>query len=485
MQKSDDFRLEKCKRKPIFGWKNVIFPFIILIREINMLSRNITKDIQKWYLNSSTGLLIDGARQIGKTTIIEDFLVKNNIDFIELNLLENKLALEAFNTTINAKDLLFRLSSLFNKELIENRTVIFIDEIQEADDAITPIKFLVQNTKFRFIFSGSLLGVKMQDIQSVPVGFLTVLQMYPMDFGEFCKAVGVSDKTMSYLNECFEKKKPIDEIIHKQMLNLFKTYIIVGGMPKAVSEFVKTNDMTKVNRVLESIDFGYRQDITKYQKSNKLLIQDIYNLIPSELNAQNKRFILKNLNEKARFYQYETSFTWLKNSGVGLFVHNVDNPIYPLLASKERTLFKLFLCDVGLLTYKLYNGNQISILNGDSDLNNGAVYEAVVAQELKTHGFELYYHNDKKRGEIDFLIEKDNTVVPLEVKSGKDYKRHSALAQLMANSAFHYREGIVLCNGNLAVEKKTIYLPIYMIDFIQNTKEDGQRLVHLDISSLI
>lgn len=450
-----------------------------------MLYRKITKDIQEWYQNSSTGLLIDGARQIGKTTIIEDFLIKNDIDFIELNLLENKLALEAFNTTINAKDLLFRLSSLSNKELMENKTVIFIDEIQEADDAITPIKFLVRNTKFRFIFSGSLLGVKMQDIQSVPVGFLTVLQMYPMDFGEFCKAVGVSDKTLSYLSECFDHKKPIDEIIHKQMLNLFKTYIIVGGMPKAVSEFVKTNDMTKVNQVLESIDFGYGQDITKYQKDNKLLIQDIYNLIPSELNAQNKRFILKSLNEKARFYQYETSFTWLKNSGVGLFVHNVDNPVYPLLASKERTLFKLFLCDVGLLTYKLYNGNQVSILNGDSDLNHGAVYEAVVAQELKAHGFELFYNNDKKRGEIDFLIEKDNRVIPLEVKSGKDYKRHSALSQLMANDDFGYREGIVLCNGNLATENKAIYLPIYMIDFIQNTKKEGKRLVHLDISSLI
>lgn len=450
-----------------------------------MLYRKITKDIQEWYQNSSTGLLVDGARQIGKTTIIEDFLVRNNIDYIELNLLENKLALEAFNTATNGKDLLFRLSSLSNKELVENKTVIFIDEIQEADDAITPIKFLVQNTKFKFIFSGSLLGVKMQYIQSVPVGYLTVLQMYPMDFKEFCKAVGVSDKTVSYLNECFESKKPVDEIIHKQMLNLFKTYIIVGGMPKAVSEFVKTNDMTKVNQVLENIDFGYRQDITKYQKDNKLLIQDIYNLIPSELNAQNKRFILKSLNEKARFYQYETSFTWLKNSGVGLFVHNVDNPVYPLLASKERTLFKLFLCDVGLLTYKLYNGNQISILNGDSTLNYGAVFEAVVAQELKSHGFELFYNSDKKRGEIDFLIEKDNAVIPLEVKSGKDYKRHSALSQLMANNSFNYKEGFVLCNGNVKTEGKTIYLPIYMIDFIQSTKNNEPKLVHLDISSFI
>lgn len=450
-----------------------------------MLFRKITEGIQKWYLNSSTGLLIDGARQIGKTTIIEDFLSSNNIDFIELNLLENKLALDAFNSSTNEKELMLRISALANKNIVEGKTVIFIDEIQEAKDAITPMKFLVQKAPYKFIFSGSLLGVKMKDVLSVPVGFLTVLPMYPMDFGEFCKAVGVSDRTFSYLNDCFQNKTKVDEIIHRQMMNLFNTYIVVGGMPKAVSDFVKTNDMTKVNQVLASIDHGYRQDITKYQKNSKLLIQEIYDLIPSELNSQNKRFILKSLNQKARFYQYETSFTWLKNSGVGLFAHNVDNPVYPLLASKERTLFKLFLCDVGLLTYKLLNGNQAAILNGNSNLNFGAVYEAVVAQELTAHGFDLYYNSDKKRGEIDFLIEKGNDVIPLEVKSGKDYKRHSALSQLMSNPEFDYPLGIVLCNGNIENEDRILYLPVYMIGFLQNVQNNKPNIVKLDISSLI
>lgn len=344
-----------------------------------MLERKITKKILDWYENSSSALLIDGARQIGKTTIIEEFLKTNNVDYLELNLIENKLALEAFNTSDNAKQLLLRISSLSNKGLIENKTVIFVDEIQEANDVITPIKFLVQNKKYKFIFSGSLLGIKMQEILSIPIGSLNVLQMYPMDFEEFGKAVGVLDKTFSYLRECFEKNIKVDEVIHKQMMSLFNTYLVVGGMPKAVVQFIERNDINKVNEVLNDIDYGYRQDISKYQKKNKLLIQEIYDLIPSELNAQNKRFILKDLNSKARFYKYETSFTWLKNSRVGLFVHNVDNPIYPLLASKERTLFKLFLCDIGLLAYKLFAGNQIVLLNGDSNLNYGAIYEAVVA----------------------------------------------------------------------------------------------------------
>lgn len=419
-----------------------------------MLERKITKKILDWYENSSSALLIDGARHIGKTTIIEEFLKTNNVDYLELNLIENKLALEAFNTSDNTKQLLLRISSLSNKGLIENKTVIFVDEIQEANDVITPIKFLVQNKKYKFIFSGSLLGIKMQEILSIPIGSLNVLQMYPMDFEEFGKAVGVLDKTFSYLRECFEKNIKVDEVIHKQMMSLFNTYLVVGGMPKAVVQFIERNDINKVNEVLNDIDYGYRQDISKYQKKNKLLIQEIYDLIPSELNAQNKRFILKDLNSKARFYKYETSFTRLKNSGVGLFVHNVDNPIYPLLASKERTLFKLFLCDIGLLAYKLFTGNQIVLLNGYSNLNYGAIYEAVVAQEIKAHGFELYYCSDKKRGEIDFLIEKDNKVIPIEVKSGKDYKRHSALTQLMSIKDFNYEKAFVFCNDNIKKENK-------------------------------
>lgn len=450
-----------------------------------MLERKITKKILDWYENSSSALLIDGARHIGKTTIIEEFLKTNNVDYLELNLIENKLALEAFNTSDNTKQLLLRISSLSNKGLIENKTVIFVDEIQEANDVITPIKFLVQNKKYKFIFSGSLLGIKMQEILSIPIGSLNVLQMYPMDFEEFGKAVGVLDKTFSYLRECFEKNIKVDEVIHKQMMSLFNTYLVVGGMPKAVVQFIERNDINKVNEVLNDIDYGYRQDISKYQKKNKLLIQEIYDLIPSELNAQNKRFILKDLNSKARFYKYETSFTRLKNSGVGLFVHNVDNPIYPLLASKERTLFKLFLCDIGLLAYKLFTGNQIVLLNGYSNLNYGAIYEAVVAQEIKAHGFELYYCSDKKRGEIDFLIEKDNKVIPIEVKSGKDYKRHSALTQLMSIKDFNYEKAFVFCNDNIKKENKIIYLPIYMVGFLENNNYSNNRKINLDISRLI
>lgn len=450
-----------------------------------MLKRKITDQILSWYKNSDNSLLIDGARQVGKTSIIKNFLDENNIDYLELNLLQNINAKLAFDTSNDSTQLLVKLTALSNKELIPGKTVIFIDEIQEAKDAITPIKFLTQNKNYRFIFSGSLLGIKLRDIASIPVGYLKTLQMYPMDFMEFITAFSVSKSTLDYLKDCFTKLNKVDEIVHKQMLDLFRLYLIVGGMPKVVQSFIDTKDINRVNSELNDIDSTYKLDVSKYKKDNKLLIEDIYDLIPSELNHTNKRFILKNLNEKSRFYQYESSFAWLKHSGIGIFVHNVDNPIYPLLASKERTLFKLFLCDVGLLTYKLFKGNQIVLLNNEDNLNFGAHYEAVTAQELIAHGYDPFYNSDKKRGEIDFLIEDNNEVIPIEVKSGKDYKRHSAMSNLMNNSDFNYKKGYVLSNQNIERNDKIIYLPIYMLMFIQRKQSDKKQIIDIDISHLI
>ncbi len=449
-----------------------------------VFKRKILAEIKKWYDTSSSALLLDGARQVGKTTAIRNFLQTQDVDYIEFNLLENKLAKEAFDSSSDTKTLMLRISSLAPKE-IKDDTVIFIDEIQEAKDALTPIKFLVQKAPNRFVFSGSLLGVKMKGIASVPVGFLKTLTMHPMDFEEFLWANRVSEKTIAYLKDCFDNLSKVDDIVHKQMMSVFRTYLAVGGMPKAVNAFVEKNDLRPVNMALEDIDSGYREDIVKYQSKDKLLIQEIYDLIPSELNSHNKRFVLKSLSEKARFYQYETSFTWLKNSGIGLFVHNVDNPVYPLLSSKERTLFKLFLCDVGLLSYKLYQGNQIVLLNENGGLNYGAVYEAVVAQELQAHHFNLFYNSDKKRGEIDFLIEQGDRVIPIEVKSGKDYKRHNALSALLSNEDFGFEKGYVLCSENVERKGKTIYLPIYMIAFFDNKMKDAAQPIELDLSRLI
>ncbi len=436
-----------------------------------MLFRKINNKIIQWFKNNAKkALLITGARQVGKTFTIRKFLKDNSKSFVEFNFYENDLAREAFETSKSADELLLKISALSKTTLIENETIIFIDEVQVVKEIITKIKFLIEEGTYKYILSGSILGVELYNINSLPVGYMDILEMYPLDFEEFAIASGVSGKILSYLNDCFNHLTKVDELVHKQMIKLFNLYIIVGGMPEAVDIYIKTNNLQKVALVHESIDKMYRLDISKYDNVNSLVIKDIYDLIPSELNNENKRFILKNLNEKARFLKYESSFTWLSNSNIGLFVYNVDNPIYPLLASKKRTLFKLYLCDTGLLAHKLYDNSIIRILNNEVNINYGFLYEAIVAQELTTNNINLFYYNNKKRGEIDFLVELNNEVIPLEVKSGKDYKRHSALNNLLNNSGYNIRRAYTLSNGNLEIVDKVIYLPIYMIMYIKQNK---------------
>ncbi|MCQ2794172.1 MAG: AAA family ATPase [Bacilli bacterium] len=432
----------------------------------NMLFRKVTDKIDNWYKSNKTALLIDGARQVGKTTIIEEYLNNSGIDYVEFNLFDNKIACNAFNTAIDAEDLLLKLSAIAKKPMTKGKTVIFVDEAQEADDAITPIKFLVKNGSYRFIFSGSLLGVKMKDIQSIPIGFMSVINMYPMDFEEFLIANSVNKDTIGYLKLCYQQFKPVDSDIHRQIMNIFNKYLVVGGLPKAVKEYVETNNIDKVRDAQRDVDKGYLMDVAKYNYAEKLLIDDIYELIPSELNAKNKRFIIKSLDKKARYYTYESSLVWLKNSAIGLFTYTVDEPVYPLRASVKRQLFKLFLCDTGLLVYKLTKNTAAKILTGHININYGSIYESIVAQELTAHEIPLYYYNNKKHGEVDFLIEDNDQIIPIEVKSGKDYDRHVALNQLMNIENYHINKAYVLYNGNGEIKGKKIYMPIYFVMFI-------------------
>lgn len=450
-----------------------------------MLFRKAYNNIKKWYeSDNKNALLVDGARQIGKTFLIRNFLKENVDSYIEFNLYENDLIKDAFKTINNTKELLIKISALATKPLIKNKTIIFIDEVQVADDIITKVKFLIEEGSYRYIFSGSLLGISYKNIDSLPVGYMDILEMYPLDFEEFCIANGVSENTIGYLEHQFDNLLPIDDTIHKQMINLFNLYTIVGGFPEIVDKFIKTSNLQDVYYLHESIDKLYKLDISKYATDKSLLIKDIYTLIPSELNNPNKRFILKNLNEKSRFSQYEDSFIWLLNSNIGLFTYNVDNPVYPLLASKERKLFKLFLCDTGLLSHYLYSDNIVKILNNEVNVNYGSIYENVVAQELKCHNYSLFYYNNKKNGVVDFIIEKGTEIIPIEVKSGKDYKRHVALENLLNNTSYKINRAYTLCQSNIECDKKRIYLPIYLIMFFKNIKNIDSKIINIDISAL-
>lgn len=255
------------------------------------------------------------------------------------------------------------------------------------------------------------------------------------------------------------------------MLQLFHLYLIIGGMPAAVEKYRQTENIDAVMDEHEAILQQYKLDFTQYEAENKkLLLTNIYELIPAELNEQNKRFKITDIEKNLRFEKMNDSFTWLWKAGVALPVFNVTEPKIPLLLNQKSTLFKLFLSDVGMLTTLYGKALKLKIVNQEKDINKGAVYENIAAQELTAHGYNCYYYNNKKFGELDFVIEHDGEVLPIEVKSGKDYKKHSALAQVMQNENYHLNEAVVFSNSNVERNGKITYLPIYMLMFLEETE---------------
>ena len=449
-----------------------------------MINRKIEKRIYDFYQNNKKALLITGARQVGKTHTIRKFASENFSSFIEINFIENKIAKDLFEKSYNSTDLLMKLSVITDKPLIKNETLIFLDEIQECKEIITVIKFLVEEGSYKYILSGSLLGVDLRDIRSIPVGYMDIFEMYPLDFEEFIKANGVSQNIIDYLSNCFNEKNSVDEIIHKKMLSLFELYLIVGGMPAVVMKYLETNNIQLVIQEQQSIINLYKKDISKYDGNKKLYLEQIYDLIPSELNAKNKRFVFNKINESFKLSRNENSFIWLKDAGVALQTSCVSEPVIPLKLSKTSNLFKLFLSDVGLLASMYMDNIQIKILNHEIDINYGSVYENVIAQELKAHNFELYYFNSKKQGEVDFLIELNGKIMPIEIKSGKDYAKHSALSNLLNNRNYNIDQALVLYNGNVKTRELISYLPIYMMMFIKKNEINKDLIYKIDIEEL-
>lgn len=447
-----------------------------------MLKRKIDNYIRHYYGTTRNALLVTGARQIGKTYSIREF-GKTFKSFIEINFIEFPEAVDLFKGAKNSDDILLRLSTITSVPLIKGETLIFFDEVQQCPDIVSAIKFLVEDGSYRYILSGSLLGVELKDLRSEPVGYMGVKEMYPLDFEEFISCLGISDAVIGSLRDAWQNHTSVDEFIHGKIMELFRLYLIVGGMPDAVNIYAETNNLQRVMAVQQDIIRLYKRDIAKYDPDNNLYIKEIFDLIPPELNAKNKRFILKRLNEHAKLERVENSFLWLTNAGVALPVYNVEEPKMPLLLARSRNLFKLFQNDVGLLASQYAEGIQMRIIKGDKDINFGSVYENAVAQELAAHGIAPYYYNSKKRGELDFVIELDGKVLPIEVKSGKDYEMHRALSNIMDCDEYDLPEAIVFNNDNLKVDGKIIYAPVYMVMFLEknNTAPDFYKV---DLSGL-
>ena len=409
--------------------------------------------IEEWLKRSDKALLVTGARQIGKTWLIREEIAKSGYCKFEVNFIDQPDLVDYLNVKMSANEFLVKLKMIMPEDCKPQETVVFFDEIQKCPEIVTKIKFLVEEGSFKYVMSGSLLGVELKGITSVPVGYLTVLRMYPMDFEEFMIANNVSKTTLEMLKAKFETCQPVDEFIHQKLLSLFFIYLIVGGMPDAVKIYIATKDIREVDKVQRDIVALYKEDFSQYESEDKKLkLISIYDIIPAELNKQNKKFVFTMLNKELKFDRYENSFLWLKDAGVALPVYNVEAPVIPLKASKSSNVFRLFSNDTGLLTSAYPAETKLELINKNSEVNNGAHFENAVAQQLTANGLEPYFCKKKNIGELDVLVEMDGKVVPIEVKSGKAYKAHKSLDNFMKISDYHIEKAYVLSVANMEQE---------------------------------
>ena len=440
--------------------------------------------IKEWLENSNKALLVTGARQIGKTWLIRDEIDKSGLKRFEINFIDQPDMVNYLNAEMSAEDFLVKLKMIMPEEYKIHETVVFFDEIQKCPEIVTKIKFLVDEGSFRYAMSGSLLGVELKGISSAPVGYLSIIRMYPMDFEEFMVANGISKTTLDMLKDKFETCQPVDDFIHQKLLALFFVYLIVGGMPDAVKKYIETKDIREVDKIQRDIVELYKEDFSQYEHENKKLkLKSIYEIVPAELNKQNKKFVFTMLDKELKFDRYENSFLWLKDAGVVIPVYNAASPVIPLLASKSSNVFRLFSSDIGLLTSAYSAETKIELISQNGEVNNGAHFENAVAQQLLANGFEPYFCKKKNVGELDFLIEMGGRVVPIEVESGKNYKSHKALDNFMDVSEYHLERAYVFSTSNVEKEENIIYLPIYMSYLLKEPKIE-QLIVNLDISGL-
>lgn len=440
-----------------------------------MLYRKIEGVLEEELLNSNKIPMIEGARQIGKTYIIRYVGQKLFKNFIEINLLDDFNSDKIFENINSVDKFYMQISAIYGNMLdTKKNTLIFLDEIQVYPHLITMLKFLKDDDKYAYITSGSLLGVTLRKCVSVPMGYVQTIQMYPLDFEEFLIANGVGENVINEMKERYEKSLPLDLPLHTTILDYFKKYLIVGGLPDAVNSYLEDKNIAKIRNIQKEIQEYYKIDASQYDVKNKLKISRIYDLIPSYLESKKKRVIIKEIDgKKERYEDYSEEFDYLISSGTALEVEAFTNPVFPLLESSKSNLLKLYFNDVGLITNNYFEKNINAIIDDKLCINLGTVYETVVATELKAHLNKLYYYDNRTKGEVDFLINDYNNlaVLPIEVKSGKDYKLHNSLNKFITN--YNIPKAIVLSNErNVFTEDKILYLPIYYVMFINDKKDE-------------
>lgn len=438
-----------------------------------MLYRRIESLIEEHLKSGSKKvLLIDGARQVGKTFIVSHVGKKLFKNYIEINMVTDSMGAKLFANTSTIEDFYLQVSMIAGDKMGNRKdTLIFIDEIQVYPHLLTLLKFLAQDNKFTYVASGSLLGVTLSETTSIPMGSIRKVRMFPLDFEEFLYANGMNSTAIASLKSKYERLEALDEATHNKMMDLFHKYLLVGGLPDAVNTYLETKNIQKVREVQRETHDYYAADASKYDVEKKLKIRRIYDLIPSNMENKKKRVVAQNIEEKKgkTFTDYQDEFDYLISAGIALNVQAISNPVFPLIESSGKNLLKLYLNDVGILTSILYGNNINAIMDDNRSINLGSVYESVVASELIAHGHNLFYYDNRSKGEVDYLIDDYDSlsVVPIEVKSGKDYTVHSALKGFVENEDYHIKKAIVVSNERtIKTNGKIVYLPVYFAMFI-------------------
>lgn len=439
-----------------------------------MLKRKIQSYIERYLTsNSNKMLVIDGARQIGKSFIIRDVGQRLFPNYIEVNFAKDKNGQRVFAEANTIEEFYFQLSTVAGDKMHEKEnTLVFLDEIQAYPHLLTLVKFLKEDDRFTYIASGSQLGVTLRQTVSIPVGSLEIKHMYQLDFEEFLWANGFGESAIEALRKKYEAGEALDESLHMRMLDLFKRFLLIGGMPDAVNEYLKSRNIVEVRKIHENIHHLYGLDASQYDEEHKLKIMSVYNMVPSYMENKKKRIVYKAIEgSDKRWKDYADEIDFLTSSGITLGVKAISSPSFPLVESASKNLIKLYLNDVGLLTNILYKYEVAAVLNDELSVNLGSVYESVVASELKAHGHELFYYDNKAKGEVDYIIDyyEHLSVLPIEVKSGKNYQIHHALNTFASNEDYHIRKGIVLSNERQVYSKGIItYMPIYYVMFFEH-----------------
>ena len=430
------------------------------------MKRKIETQLLEWKENHNKKcLLVKGARQVGKTYIIDKFARENYKYYTYLNFDENPAYKTIFDGDLDVETLIKQISlRVPGAELEPNETLLFLDEIQNCPRARTALKFLAIDGRFDVVASGSMLGIHYKDVPSYPVGYVDYLDLYSMDFEEFLWANGVKETSIEDIRGYFERHEAVPEAMHEKMLELFREYIVVGGMPRVVWEFVNTHNFAKVINLQRGIISDYTDDIAKYAEgAEKAKARACFLSIPKHLSKDYKKFRYSLVEPKATYRKYGGSLMWLYDAGIINFCYNLSEPELPLEGNAKSDAFKVYMRDTGLLVAMLEDGSAEDIIDGNLGIYKGAIYENIIADIFAKSGKKLYYFERDSKIEMDFFIRYQKIATAVEVKSAEKATSKSMTAIIQNYGVAH---GIKLSTKNVSGNDVVESLPLYMAMFL-------------------